>query len=382
MAPGTPPLPSARRALGLLPALLLALTVLAGESQATDRVSDALGALRSPNVLRRVEAATFLGGMADPAVSDPAVADRILLALTRTLKDPKSDVRKVAALSLTRRGDRRALAPILAGIPEEADAQTLCALLLAVGALGREADGVRLVPIATADPRPRVRAAAVSALGDLGGEQARRIAVKTVLRPGLPDPDWSLRATGMLALARCGRPEDVGEVLVAYREGRGEASWFARSALARLVAAKDTDPVPLLLRLVGDPDSRVAVTAAAGLGRSGHVAALLRLLSHVVPSVRAAAATGIAKAHVRKGYGRLRALARLDPSRKVRWAAALALFQAEDPLGDELVVSAVEAREPAVWAEAIAQLAARTGERHGRDAKAWRAALLRWRAGR
>ncbi|MFV1958110.1 MAG: HEAT repeat domain-containing protein, partial [Planctomycetota bacterium] len=253
---------------------------------------------------------------------------------------------------------------------------------LAVGALGREADGAHLVGFATTDPRPMVRAAAVSALGDLGGEPARRIALATVLRPGFADPDWSLRATGMLALARCGRPEDVGRVLVAYREGRGETSWFARSALARLVAAKDTDPVPLLLRLVGDPDSRVAVTAAAGLGRSGHVEELLRLLSHVVPSIRAAAATGIAKARIDKGYGHLRALVRLDPSRKVRWAAALALFQVEDPLGDELVTSAVEAREPAVWAEAIAQLAARTGERHGRDARAWRAAVLRWRARR
>ncbi|MFV1958109.1 MAG: hypothetical protein ACC662_01720, partial [Planctomycetota bacterium] len=76
------------------------------------------------------------------------------LALTRLLEDKKSEVRKAAALSLTRRGDRRALGPILARMAGETDAQTLCTLLLAVGARGRGGDGGDLVGLANTEPKP------------------------------------------------------------------------------------------------------------------------------------------------------------------------------------------------------------------------------------
>jgi HEAT repeat protein len=226
---------------------------------------------------------------------------------------------------------------------------------------------------------PSVRGAAVTALGHIGGMKARALVLEVLREPGGADRQWSLRAAAMLALARCGAKEDIGEIHTIYREHSGDQHWFARSAYAHVVTALDPDPLPVLQKLVGDPDRRVQVTAAVGIARTGHDAEILRLLNHLVPSVRAAAASAVAQVEVTRAYPRLRVLARFDPSRAVRWAATLALFRLEDPTADPLVLQGVTAPEPAIWADALAALAARTGERHGRDVNAWRGALLRWR---
>jgi hypothetical protein len=65
----------------------------------------------------------------------------------------------------------------------------------------------------------------------------------------------------------------------------------------------------------------------------------------------------------------------------VRWAAARALFRLDDPLGDELMLVGLTSREPAIWVEAIALLARKTGAAHARDVPAWRKELRRLRAG-
>lgn len=354
----------------------LAIGILAGGAlvAGADATADALQALESGSPAEKVAGAGRLA--VDRA---PARREAILDALGRHLTDPWPDVRRAVALALGRRGDRRAAGLLADRLPVEQRPDVLAALLLGVGDLGGSEHVACVVPFATRHALPSVRAAAVTALGHLGGEAARTVVLETIATPGLPDLDWSLRAAGVLALARCGRPEDVGVALVAYREGAGEGHWFARSALARLVATLDPDPVPLLRRLVGDSDPRVAVTAAEGLARAGHPDELLRLLGHVVPSVRAAAASGAAQANLEAALPRLRSMARLDAAREVRWAAALALFRLEDADGDALVLEGLRAREPAIWMEALAALADRTGEWHGLDRSAWHAALVRWR---
>ena len=352
---------------------LVALSV--GTAARADDVDGYLSALRSPDALRRNRAALALA-----EVQDPRAADRILKGLVVSLVDANDGVRHATAIALTRRGDRRGAPALLRQLQVEEDPRVLPALLLGVGALGDATSVPAVLPFARTHRVAAVRAAAVTALGDLGGEDARQVALATVRDPGLPDGAWSLRVAAILALSRCGQPSDVGPVLIAAREGGGDDHWLVRSALARLVAQRDADPVPLLRRMVGDPDRRVAATAAEGLARSGHEEVLLSLFGHVVPSIRAAAVSGVAKARVERAYPNLRALARLDPSREVRWAAARALFDLEDPLGDELMLQGLAASQPTVWAEAVAALVERTGERHGRDVEAWRAAVTRWRA--
>jgi len=95
--------------------------------------------------------------------------------------------------------------------------------------------------------------------------------------------------------------------------------------------------------------------------------------------VRAAALGGVRQAGLREALPRIRFMARRDLARGVRWAAAKVLFAFEDPLGDTLLLDAVRSREVAIWAEALALLARRTGEAHARDVVAWRNALASWR---
>ncbi|MHC5010392.1 MAG: HEAT repeat domain-containing protein [Planctomycetota bacterium] len=356
-------------------ALLLVLQCgLALADAATDQ---AIRTLRQGEAGARVRAAGFLG-----EVREDGERDRVLAVLVRALPDSESAVRQAVARALGRRGDVRAVPALLARIDLERDPSVLASVLLALGGIGDAGQTEKLVEVATTYPVPSVRAAAVTALGDLGGERARRAALALVASPGVPDPDWSLRAAAVLALSRCGRSEDVGPVLEVFDATHAADHWFARSAIAQLVAALHEDPVPFLRRLAGDPDGRVAVTAAAGLASSGHPDALLALLRSPAPSIRSAAVTAIAQVRLERGYEKIRLRSRLDPDPTVRWACAVALFRLEDPLGDELVLLGLEAREPVVWAEAMALLADRTGENHGREPEGWRKAIERWRSRR
>lgn len=358
--------------------LLLLLFPAVARPAAADEVDDVLRSLGSSDPRAREQAVRRLGEV----VSTPRDRDRALGFLVRALVDPAKSVRQAAATSFARIEDPRSAAPLAARLEVERDTGVLAALLLGLGAVGGAGDVARVAAFARAAPVPSVRTAAVTALGDLGGETARRIVREVLVSPGLPDPDWVVRAAALLALATCGHAEDVGVALTAFREGGGEAHWFARCALAKLVTERDRNPLPLLRRLVLDPDPRVAVTAATGIARIGHVEEVLILLRHMSPTVRAAAASAVARAQVDAAYSRLKTLARYDRSRRVRWAASLALFRIEDPLGDEMVLLGLGSREPTVWAEAMAALSRRTGEDYGRDAKAWRKALKRWRQAR
>lgn len=356
-------------------ACLLCVLLASASAHADEDLDRALRKLQSPNPQSRAEAAVQL--IEETGAVD---RDRILRALTARLADKNADVRRQVVLVLGRRLDKRAADAMAARLKQEPRREVLTALLIGLGDLGGEAHVNAIAHRGLTHAVPSVRAAAVTSLGRIGGPKARALVLETLRQPGGRDRDWSLRAAAMLALARCGAPEDMGEVHTLYRAKSGSEHWFARSAYARVVAVLDPDPLAVLEKLVGDPDRRVQVTAAVGIARRSPTQVLPRLLRHLVPSVRAAGASAVAQAKVVAQVPRLKTLARFDPSREVRWAAALALFRLEDPTGDALVVEAISAPEPAIWAEALAALATRTGEKHGRDPNVWRGALLRWRA--
>jgi HEAT repeat protein len=366
----------------VLPLLLAVLVVGTALAQATtaqaDEVDALLRRLAAPHPAQRIEAAERLAEIGTPERwprIGPPLRDRLAA-------DPSADVRQAAAAALGALADPGAVPTLVRSLATERDERVLAAVVLALGETGSETQVPTLAVLARSHPTPSVRGAALSALGALGGEAARLHVLGCLEAPGLPDPDWGVRAAAVLALVRCGHADDLGRVLTAYREGGGEQHWFARASLARLVAARDRDPLPLLRRMVLDPDPRVAVTAAVGIARTGHLQEMLLLLRHLSPAVRAAAASAVARVRVEGAYGRLRSLARLDRSPRVRWAAALALFRLEEPAADDYVLTGLLSREPAVWAEAIAALSRRTGEQHGRDVTAWRGALRRWRHAR
>ena len=368
-----------RVATPLLIALLVGVTAFAAARAArADEIDALLGRLAGPHPATRIEAAVRLAEVATPQ-RWPRIVPPLL---DRLQADPSADVRQAAAAALAEVGDPSVVPTLRARLAVEREHRVLAAVVLALGETGSEVDVSTLGTLARTRPAPTVRAAALTALGALGGEAARLHILHCLEAGGLPDPDWGVRAAAVLALVKCGHADDLGRVLTAYREGGGERHWFARSALARLVAERDRDPLPILRRLILDPDPRVAVTAAVGIARTGHLQEMLLLLRHTSPTVRTASASAVARAHVEGAYARLRSMARFDRSPRVRWAAALALFRLKEPEADDYLLSALQSREPAVWAEAMAALGRRTGEQHGRDVRAWRGALRRWRRDR
>lgn len=321
----------------------------------------------------RVDAAALLSTVTDPAAKERAVA-----VLLDALADAVPRVRIAAAEALARLGDERALGRLSRRLSEEKDPQALAGVLLAVGRLGKSPDAPTVIPFC-AHEAPGVRAAAATALGDLGGDLARERLLALLAAPG-DDPAWGVRGAVLLALAKCGRGEDSGTILVAYRDGGGAAHWFARAALARVVAALDADPVPILERLAADEDPRVSSAAAAAFVTAGKPDEVVRRLSDPRPGVRAACAAAVADTGLASALPRLRALAVEDSVRAVRWTATLALSRIDDPSADPLLVSALASDDPQVWAEALAELKRKTGADIGRDPDSWAKALAARRA--
>jgi HEAT repeat protein len=347
----------------LLAVVLLAAAARAGEPEPAEDAR----ALASPraDARERTAAAARLGEAAGPGL------ETALRALLPALDDPSPDVRREVAGSLGRLRDERAMPAIERRMSIEADPGVLAGLLLAVGACGGRY-AVPLVLPRCDDGRQRVRAAAATALGDLGGEVARQ-RLLGLLREGRGDPDWTVRSSATLALARCGERSDAGSILEAYREGGGAAWWLARASLAKAVAALDVDPVPTLDRLMADPDGRVASSAAIALVRTGRAHEVVARLSDPRPGVRAAAAA--AASEVPSAGARLSDLAVTDPDRAVRWSAALALSRRDDPVSDALLVEGLASNDPAVSLAALAECRRKTGVALGRDPDAWRRAL-------
>src|SRR4029079_1427047 len=144
------------------------------------------------------------------------------------------------------------------------------------------------------DPDARVRAAAISALAAINGEDAVSLA-----RPMLSDPDPRIRTTAAIALAGSTQPADVDlaeSVLVDLASDSGDTNRKARRDVA---IATGHMPEPrfrrLLIPLLYDPAPEVADEAmesvrAAGTDDFVFVPALITLLRSRVLKGRARAA--------------------------------------------------------------------------------------------
>lgn len=368
------------------PLAVLLLAVAASPARAGDRRAEREVARAAADLAdtgrgdpaRRVAAVDTLAGVAREGTVERAT---VVAALVPGLADPVPDLRARVAGALANGFPRDPVAfgAVRARFGVERDEPVLAALVLAAGALATPADVAAFDPF-VASPAVRLRAAAATALGDVGGAAARARLLATLAAPG-DDPDFAVRGAVFLALARCGERADAGTILVAYRDGGGANRWFARAALATAVAALDADPVPVLDRLVADEDARVSSAAAVAFVRCGRPDEVVRRLADARPGVRAAAAAAVADGGLVDQAPRLRALATGDPDRAVRWSAALALSRLDDPAADEMLVAGLASNDPQVWAAAVAECRRKTGLSLGRDADAWAAALAARRKG-
>lgn len=361
-----------RRACVLLCVSLL--LVLAPAAEAFDSLAEARRALGHAQAAERARAAIWIGERA-AGVSGAVAAE----LLERTLSDPHPAVRRAGWNAMARLRVRALWPELRRRLPIEQSPEVMPAAIIALGAGRMPEVDAPLVEAYADHPSPSIRVAVLTSLTDMGSPRALERARGMLALSDGDDPAWIIRAAAMLTVCRQGDVRDGALAARVYADQKGARSWFARSAYARLVSVHLPDQVAVLAALVRDEDPRVGVTAAAGLVRAGHPETLLGFLRASEPRVRAVAVAGVAQAGLERAYPRLRRMARHDTSRRVRWAAAKALWHLEDPLGERLVLLAVSSAEPAIWAEAVALLARRTGAAHGRDVRAWREALRRRR---
>ena len=151
-----------------------------------------------------------------------------------------------------------------------------------------------------------VRRACITALGTIGGAEARK-----ALLLGVSDHDGHIRKTAVNALGRAGDDSvveplldllgaepyrDVIEETVAALLGLNEDALTGRleefRATVREAVARLSQNLDVLFRLAADADPQVRLAAISGLGRSGDEAAsaeLLRFMKDSTPEVRSAA---------------------------------------------------------------------------------------------
>ncbi len=304
---------------------------------------------------------------------------RLRLALAKTLDDPNPELRR-AVLELVRARRGHGMASfVLRGLERETSVELIPSYLLAFGATANASRASSITSYVTHSV-PAVRAAALTALADMGAEDARRLALHVLRDPRDPDPGWVLRSSALLALAKCGDPEDLLRIQSIVRARSGSKHWLARSAMVNVIAALHAQPARELLPYAHDGDHRVALTAMRALMRAGGLPALRPLLKHGVATTRAAAVRAVIPTRDGEFLAQVKRMAKRDPSRVVRWTAATSLFRAREREADELVIDGLRSEEPAIWSEALSLLMSRTGESHGRDAKAWKRVLAARRA--
>lgn len=233
---------------------------------------------------------------------------------------------------------------------------------IAVEGIGRKARGYAADDLrpALADPDPRVRAAAATAIGALGDNRDT-----TILLELAGDASAEVRAAALRGLA------------TGARSPRGEVAARARTALADEALSVRLAAVPVIARaegkeglraLLASPDAMVAVSAARAIGdRAGAVAAFDRGLAATDETVRAGVVNLLASG-LEAGAARARAQAAMkDASVVVRLAAARAqayLGATDAAIAGFAEIAGTASFDPGDRADAAAELA-RLGDARG-----------------
>ncbi len=177
-----------------------------------------------------------------------------------------------------RTGDTVALAALATALG--GDGPPALRAAVAEGLAGFPAAGA-LPPLeaALADSSARVRAAAVAAIGELGGASAVRMA----LRAFETDSSYGVRAAALEAVARADRAAaDTAVVRDLIRRGLRTPSYrdeIAQSAMVAIVLRRDTSFVDDLVDRLAD--TPVAAQALGALGARGDARALDALAAHL-----------------------------------------------------------------------------------------------------
>jgi len=340
-------------------AALLALLLLAGTAVGKESRGALIGRLDSENPVVRVEAVDALTRHRGP---------KVLVALLLALRDDAPEVRAHAAEALRVVGDPRAV-PFLSRALTDAEPTVRCRVVLTLGALADR----YIVPSLTrslSDGAVIVRAAAIRALGEIGDPLSLR-PILSALRREESDLNGSVTAAALISAAKLDPAKGIARVAAISGE-RIEKLWFLRAALARAIGiALDRGRADRLVAMLDtDPDLRVVQAAASSLGLLGMVEPLATATESEETFRRWAAVGGLAQV---PAAAALPILVRMvndpEPSVVLQAADSLAARGRVDAL--PVLIRLLDVDHPA-WMGALASLRHRTGLDIDRNPPRWR----------
>jgi cyclophilin family peptidyl-prolyl cis-trans isomerase/HEAT repeat protein len=209
----------------------------------------ALAALftKAPVLALRLEAATALGAVADPAAAEVLV----------DFLEHRTPPLRAAAQAALARADAETFLTVLSGLDVDPEWRVRAALATTLGTLGKEAASLRLGQLAR-DADARVRAAALTSLARVGAAGA-----DTLLTAELQHKDPVVRAAAARGLATLEAVAAVPALTRALDASRADPTYVARTAvLAALTALDAAAARPLVQAALADPEWAVRVRAA------------------------------------------------------------------------------------------------------------------------
>jgi HEAT repeat protein len=219
-----------------------------------------IAALKSENATLRFHAADVLGDFDDPVV---------VPALMRLLDDEEADIRRLVADLLGQRVDARAVVPLLNAAKDE-DPAVREAAVRALGTMGQSLKAVGIEQTLTesmGDSDWGTRQSAAEMLIYLNAEATD--AAWSLLLEDLQNDDVEVRLGTAWALAQMPtKAPQVFEVLAQLLSESNAAIRF--QAITALGELGDQRAIPLLVKLLNDPDETTRQSVQAALRKLGH----------------------------------------------------------------------------------------------------------------
>lgn len=328
--------------------------------------ADALGRINDPRAIKPL--VTFWKGSgyidsksAEEAllrIDNPLAVNQLIAVLED--KDIK-DLHKVAAKSLGKIGDRRAVAPLIATLASKVNDKEVIEALGEIGdpraaipliatlkkykidtsysadelcnatieALGKIRNPVAVKPLIAMlkDEEKSIRKRAIESLGEIGDSRA----VEHIIR-FLKDEDSDMREVAAHALGNINDPRAAQPMIDVLQ--KSNHSSFRKSVVLSLGQIDDPRAVATLIAVLEQDESdEVRQMAAYRLGKSGNSQALVPLVAALKEGsveLRAFAARSLGKLNDTRAIEPLVA-AQNDAQRSVAWQATLSLENFNDP---------------------------------------------------
>jgi HEAT repeat protein len=257
------------------------------------------------------------------------------LALLKALEHENHRVRRVAAESLGRLGNVRAVDSLAVALRDE-DKQVYYSAAVALAKLGEA--GLNALVLALRDENSRVQITALETLGRFGHAQSVE-PMAGMLKAENPE----VRTAAANALGKLGYKAAVEPLVISLHDKDRGVRFAAATALGDLGDIQALEPLLSLLRDV-ERDSHIA--AAEAIGKLGDVgfAALINALQDTKAEVRHAAATALGKLYKSNAVEPLIALLQ-DDDMDVRTAAVEALGKIGDKQAVEPLIVMLQDKE-------------------------------------